>query len=273
MSFSPPSSWLSSLKKRLKRPPALFLDFDGTLVPIAQRPGQAQLNPSVRRLVRFLSYRMPVVVISGRGLKDIKKKIGLDQIFYVGNHGLEMEGPSFHYKMKGATSWKKLVTLLAEKLEEELSGIAGIMIEDKEYSISIHYRLTPSQYRRKAARLFKNLIQPYLEAGRVRLTQGKSVWEVRPPIEWNKGTAVLFLLKRRQLKGRWPIYIGDDQTDQDAMRMIKKNGFGIAVGPSHKKGAGHTSLSYPDDVHRFLMWLVREVSTGATRLKEVSRKA
>ena len=272
MSFSPSPSWLTSLKKRLKKPPVLFLDFDGTLVPIAQRPGQVQIDSSIRRLVRFLSYRMPVVVISGRGLKDIRQKIRLDHIFYVGNHGLEMDGPSFHYEMKDALHWKKFVKQLVGKLEKDLSGISGIFVEDKGYSISIHYRLTPSQYRRKAARLFKTLIQPYLEAGRVRLTQGKAVWEVRPPIEWNKGTAVLFLLKLPQLKGRWPIYIGDDQTDQDAMRMIKRSGFGIAVGPPHKKGAGHASLSHPGDVHRFLMWLVREVSEGMIPLKGVSRE-
>jgi trehalose 6-phosphate phosphatase len=234
------------------RLPALFLDFDGTLASIAPRPELAGLTPDMRRLVRRLSVRVPVAVISGRSLPDIQSRVGLKRIVYAGNHGLEIAGLGLRYRMGKAVEWRRRLRVLADLLREDLEILPGIIVEDKEYTLSIHYRLARGKIRHKAARWMEANLLPLGRAGQIRIGRGKAVWEIRPPIDWDKGRAVAWLLRQARFRGRWPLYIGDDETDQDAFRTIRRIGLGIAVGPLEKKGAAHHAVRSPREVALFL---------------------
>jgi trehalose 6-phosphate phosphatase len=261
--------WSNSIRRRLNRPWALFLDFDGTLTPIAPRPEQVLLDPSQRRLVSSLARWVPVTIISGRALLDLRSRVDLKGLTYAGNHGLEIVGPGFRYRMQGDVQWRRFLKGVLRRLQDDLEMIPGILLEDKKYTISVHYRLTRRDERKKAARLFAKRVKPFRDQGLVRVTYGKAVWEIRPTLEWDKGRAVQWILKQAPFRGRWPLYIGDDETDQDAFRRIRKRGVGIAVGPPEKKGAADYTIQSPKEVRGFLEWLLYRLSRRGTPLKKV----
>jgi trehalose 6-phosphate phosphatase len=256
---------IASRRKKLGGLPALFLDFDGTLAPIAPRPEEAGLTSDMRLLLRRLSRRVPVVIVSGRSLSDIRTRVGLPGLVYVGNHGLEIAGCGLRYRMENADDWCRLLKILGDRLRERLELLPGIFIEDKGYTLSVHFRLAGGIVRRRAARRFAEWLGPLQRRRQVRVGRGKAVWEIRPPIDWNKGRAVVWILKQPRFRKRWPLYIGDDATDQDAFRSIRKIGLGIAVGPPEKKGAAGYAVRSPREVGLFLNRLLRVLAAGPAR--------
>ena len=203
----------------------------------------------IRGQLRALARRMPVAIISGRSLSDIRSRVGLGGLTYAGNHGLEIAGRGFRYQLKDLGPWRRFLKRMAGDLERDLTGISGILIEDKGYTLSIHYRMVKPGSRRRAVRLFMDRVRPVHDRGLVRIGFGKAVWEIRPPLKWDKGSAVLWILKQRPFHRRWPLVIGDDNTDQDAFRLIRGKGIGIAVGPPRDKGAAHETVKNPQEVH------------------------
>ena len=252
--------WAIPVRKQLNKPMILFLDFDGTLTPIARRPELATLDREGKHLLRDLSRRIPVAVISGRALRDVRERVGVKELIYVGNHGLEIEDHPFKYQMPAASKWTGLIRKLEMTMSGDLGRIRGILIENKGLSLSVHYRLVRPGERDAAYRIFSKHVGPYRKEGRIRMTNGKAVWEVRPPYLWHKGKAVSWILGRAPAKGRWPIYIGDDRTDQDAFRAIRRKGIGFHVGSSREKGEARYSFRNPRAVRSFLRWLLKEIS-------------
>ena len=163
------------------------MDFDGTLVPIAPRPELAILDSSTRSLLKSLSPWVPIVLISGRSRKELKSRIRLNNITYVGNHGLEISHRHFNYRMKGERRWKHFLQGLYLQLQQALRNIPGIWVEDKGLSLSVHYRLARKEGQRKALIIIENSLKKFIDQGKIRRSGGKAVWEIRPPIEWNKG--------------------------------------------------------------------------------------
>ncbi len=247
---------LARIQTALKKPMALFLDFDGTLVPVAPKPGDAWLSFSVRDLLRSLSRKIPVVIVSGRRLQDLKGRVGLRQVTYVGNHGLEIVGSGFRYQMKGAAQWRRFLKGLVPQLQNALGELPGILLEDKDYTLSLHYRLARQGIRRKALRWLIRHLKPLEDKGLIKVGLGKAAWEIRPPVRWDKGHAVLWVLRQPAFRRRWPLYIGDDVTDEDAFRAIRGRGIGILVGSASKKGSAHYTLAGPSQVYEFLKWLL-----------------
>jgi len=256
---------IPSRRRKAGRFPAVFLDFDGTLAPIAARPEQARLPSEMRRLLTRLSRRAPVVIVSGRSLPDLRSRIGLPGLVYVGNHGLEIAGCGLRYRMEDADDWRRRLKALGDRLRETMGCLPGIFIEDKGYTLSVHYRLAGGAVRRRAARRFAEWLGPLRRRGRVRVVRGKAAWEIRPPVDWDKGRAVAWILDQPRFRGRWPLYIGDDETDQDAFRAIRKVGLGIAVGPPENKGAARHAVQSPREVEVFLRRLLSLLSTNPPR--------
>lgn len=214
----------------------LFLDYDGTLVPIKKRPELAQLPVKNRLLLQNLSYRpnIRVAIISGRQLSDIKSLVGIPKFIYIGNHGYEIDLYGKRTIQKAA---KRFVPVL-KKIKAALAGIQkikGAIIDDKKYTLSIHFRQVRTSKTRSFQQLFFRAIRPWRK--HIKLTSGKKVFEIRPPGDWNKGRAAKWVIKKLNLKKCLPIYIGDDKTDEDAFMALKKKGIPIQVGKKEKTAA------------------------------------
>ncbi len=220
---------------RAARMPALFLDYDGTLVPLRPIPGQARLTAGRLEILGRLAARYPVAVVSGRSLDDLSNKIGLPDLLLAGNHGLEIRRGEARWIHPQAARARPALEILLANIRPALSTIPRILIEDKRLTLSIHYRRSPWGSGAKIGRLLRRHL-----AGRERdlvLIKGKKVYEIRPAGVWNKGKATLRILQTAVPAGALPIYIGDDQTDEDAFRILSPIGLTARVGRGRRTAA------------------------------------
>lgn len=207
----------------------LFLDFDGTLAPIERTPREAKLPEGTRELIRRLEGHpgVDVVVISGRTVKDIRSKVGLPGVYFAGNHGLEIEGPGLSFCHPKALALRPVLRGLARDLRRDCRDLAGVIVENKGMSVSVHYRRLPRERLKELARLVR-LTRKRTAGLPVRWRTGHKVWEILPEAGWDKGRAALLLLRR--LRNPFPIALGDDRTDEDMFRSLRAKGVTIRIG-------------------------------------------
>ena len=230
---------LDSVEKLLSLSPVgLFTDIDGTISETAPSPAEAGVSPLCRRYLSSLCEHLGLVVaVSGRPAKEARDMLGLERVVYIGNHGLDQ--------------WLNGEVRVSEE-------------ENKGLTASIHYRTSPDLSMARKAILAALEGSP--TAKRLRLLPGRRVIDVCPPVERNKGAAVLELVQSYLLRGG--IYLGDDLTDVDAFKAMHSSPAGlpfegIAIGvtgeetlPEVYEEADFT-LDGVRDVERFLGWLVQ----------------
>ncbi|HCD37332.1 MAG TPA: trehalose-phosphatase, partial [Candidatus Omnitrophica bacterium] len=219
-------------------------DYDGTLTPIVESPDKAVIPRKTMEILMGLSKNphCRVAIISGRALKDIKNKIGMEGIIYAGNHGLEIKGPKIKFKAPISQGYMTILKKIKAILKKKLSKIRGAIIEDKGLALSVHYRLVDTKDTWLVKTIFHEALVHYIVSNKIKIRPGKKVLEIRPSLEWDKGKIVLWLLARRKfILGKEPcvpIYIGDDITDEDALKALKNAGLTVFVGDpgnSHAK--------------------------------------
>ena len=256
------------LERRLRgKRPAVFLDYDGTLTPIVDRPEDAVISDSMRAAVRGLAERCPVCVVSGRDRKVVHELMGLDNLIVAGSHGFDIwtpdEGTIEHDAGGG---YEELIEEVKARLDEEIEPFQGASVEPKRASVAVHYRLVPEEERPRIEQIVDGLLAE--RPDELKVTPGKMVYEVQPKIDWDKGKAVLYLLETLDLDRDdvVPVYLGDDVTDEDtfeALAGISPPGVGIFVGlADDPETAGRTTaagylLSTILEVERFLDTLAR----------------
>lgn len=238
----------------------LFLDCDGTLAPIADTPDQAVVSKKTKALLNSLADKTncKIAIISGRELDNLKKKINLKNLIYSGNHGLQIDGPGIKYKLDIPVGYKKVLQLIKNQLKDKLSGIKGVIIEDKKFSLSLHFRIAGLKQVPFIKKAFYESTFVYAAKNKIIIKKGKMLLEIRLPIEWDKGEVVLWLLARQKnllkTKKIVPIYIGDDITDEDAFKALKNKGLTIFVGKPGNSQAKYY-LKNPQEVSKFLSWV------------------
>lgn len=220
----------------------LFLDYDGTLVPIRKAPKLAVLRPSRRRLLERLSHTAFVCIVSGRSLVDIRKLISINDIAYIGNHGLEISYRGRRWTHPEAKKIRPVLRDVLERIGRKAGDWPGLLVEKKGLTGSIHYRRLAAPLPQKLRDITEHEVG--LRSRELILTEGKKVFEIRPNIEWDKGRGVRELIRWLDVdEPALRIYIGDDQTDEDAFRALRRNGITILVG---NKRDSHARSRLPD---------------------------
>jgi trehalose-phosphatase len=231
----------------------LFLDYDGTLTPIKKHPKLGRLSRERKSILRKLAGHpgIRMAIISGRELSDLKKMVGIPGLIYAGNHGLEIEANGKYWGLPAA----KRLTPLLKKIRTELAQklrYRGILIEDKGLTLSVHYRLLPAKIFSLFSKDFIRALKPWKH--QIRITHGKKVFEIRPPVDWDKGKAVKWAINKLKLKDYRPVYVGDDRTDEDAFRALGEKGTTIHVGGG--KTIAKTRVKNIDGVYLYLRSLI-----------------
>lgn len=247
-------SRLPQIQKKIlsKKHLLILLDYDGTLAPITPTPEQARLNPQTKLVLQRLSQKphVTIAVISGRGLADLKRMVGLRNLGYAGNHGFELWWRDNRQTVRIPRTARRVLSEVKRILLKVSHDFEGAIMEDKGLSLSLHYRLVNAKEVTRLKAEFRNYIMPYVRSGRVRVVKGKRVFDVRPNVAWTKGHAALWFTKRMGSPSCLPIYIGDDQTDEDAFSMLK-TGLTVRVG-EHRKSKARYYVRGVREVIKFL---------------------
>jgi trehalose 6-phosphate phosphatase len=196
---------------------ALFLDVDGVLAPIVPRPEDARVPDETRAELQRLAGRYALVAcISGRAGEDARRIVGVPELTYVGNHGLELE--------PNVDEW-------ATRLRDFLTSVEWPRKEDKVLTAALHYRGVADE---EAAHAELEQVAERARAAGFVARFGRKVLELVPPIEANKGTAIRRLLTEHHLMRA--LFAGDDTTDLDGFRALDGLDVGVRVAVSSDEG-------------------------------------
>jgi trehalose-phosphatase len=209
------------------RRPAVFLDYDGTLTPIVERPEDALLPEETRAAVARLAGLLPVAILSGRDLPDVRAMVAVDGIVYAGSHGFDIARADGTRHQRGREFLGELDGAERE-LRPLVELVPGARVERKAFAIAVHFRQVAKERVEEVGEAVRRVA-----AGRPRLrtTGGKKILELRPALEWDKGRALLWLAEVLGLDDASVIavYLGDDETDEDAFRAVRNRGLGVVV--------------------------------------------
>lgn len=240
-----------SLRALATRSILYAFDFDGTLAPISSDRDAVKIPRSVHEWLRELAKRAPCAVVSGRALADVTPRLAGTVPHVIGNHGIE--GPtatpdSLSIAETVCLGWKKVFTTnLAQPLKD-----LGIEVEDKRYSVTLHYRDAAEPDRAHNAALL--LLQQLSPAPRVIV--GRSSVNALPPGQGGKGPAVLTLMVRLRQAGLF--FVGDDDTDEDVFGLMEGLAMGVRVG-RHSESQARYYLKHQGELEEVLRFLVHRI--------------
>jgi len=204
-----------------------------------------------------------VAIVSGRGLADVKRRVGVKGLIYSGNHGLEIEhARGARWAHPEARRLAKAVARVAAELAPRLKEFPGAQLEAKGLTLSLHFRNLKSFLSPRPLRgLLEQIVG--LDAAYLRVSRGKKVWEVRPRLRWNKGDALLKLAGTRGSTQTWTIaFVGDDQTDEEGFRRLGPGALTVHVGSS-KRSRANFRVKLQAHVALFLEFVLSEWSSPA----------
>lgn len=232
------------------------LDFDGTIAPIVKEPFAAQMLPSARAAIDALLQRGDTLVafVSGRSLKDLLPRCGFSDAYYVGNHGLEIRGPLLEMLHPDAVGYVPALHRFGTRLRSSLAQVPAVQLEDKELSLSVHYRKVEDEAEQARVVALVEAMYKELNSEDIQLTYGKRVVEIRPNIAWNKGDALIFLQEQLSMRygAKVPVvFIGDDQTDEDGFTALPDGGT-VVVANEPRETAARGFVSTIEDVVQLL---------------------
>jgi trehalose-phosphatase len=240
---------------RIERAQSLLvcLDFDGTLTPLQDEPAQVSLMPHMQRALRSLTGQrdLYLAIISGRERSDLQGRVRMPGLIYAGNHGLEISGSGILFVEPSAASSSDLIKKLAGELARKLQDISGAVVEDKGLTLAIHYRQVAEDQVETVRRLVHAALagtdHPF------QLASGNKVYDIRPRVYWNKGSAVGWIKEQLGQPDILVIYVGDDVTDEDAFTALPDD-ITVKVGDPTETAAQYF-LENQAEVRKFLEWL------------------
>lgn len=238
------------LERFIQRNTLLAFDYDGTLAPIVAQPSLAWMRPRTHELLSAVAQRFPTAIITGRARNDVMQFLaGIPVAQVVGNHGFEVLGPPPHSVTRLVESWKV-------ELHERLASESCVVIEDKRYSLALHFRACADHAQAATA-----VRQAAVALDGARLIGGKSVLNVIPQDAPTKGDALLCLCERLGCQNA--VFVGDDETDEDVFVRQGPDVLGIRVEDS-EHSAAHYALGEQADVDELLSAIDRIEACGSS---------
>ncbi|XLR32802.1 hypothetical protein HN51_052732 [Arachis hypogaea] len=274
-----------------------FLDYDGTLSPIVADPDKAFMTKKMRATLKDIARHFPTAIVTGRCRDKVYSFVKLAQLYYAGSHGMDIKGPTkSRTPNKGndkallcqpASKFLPMIEEVYKILLEKTKSVPGAKVENNKFCLSVHFRCVDEKCWAALAEQVRLVLNEY---PKLKLTQGRKVLEIRPTIKWDKGKALEFLLESLgqysvliinisyiicimhlfQLtitfvigydnsNDVFPIYIGDDRTDEDAFKVLRNRGQGIGILVSRvpKDTEASYTLKDPAEVEQFLRRLVQ----------------
>ncbi|HEY5685697.1 MAG TPA: trehalose-phosphatase [Acidimicrobiia bacterium] len=241
--------------------PAVFLDYDGVLTPIVAHPDLAVIPPSMRDTVTRLATRVTVAVISGRDTEDVRAKVGVAGVYYAGSHGFDIVDPGGR-PVGGLDRFNRYLAPLgaaADAIEDATPQYPGTHVERKRFAVAVHFRQADPAAGPELEKLVRQVAR---RTPGLTVTGGKKIFEVRPDVDWDKGRALVWLLRELDMDRPdvIPVYLGDDVTDEDAFRAIRASGIGIVVGHDGPPSLARYRLDDTAAVERLLTLLHDEAA-------------
>ncbi len=204
-----------------REPSALITDIDGTISEVAPTPEEAVVLPEARAALDRLRHSLALVaVVTGRAARAGSAMLDLPGLLVIGNHGLEQVRGDSIWEHPEAVAAAGRIAMALDEIQEGMDRLAlgtGVIYENKRLSATIHYRLAPDHGAAYAA-----LLQLATETGKrhgLKVTEGRFIVELRPPVVINKGTAIMDLIREHRLRG--VVFFGDDVTDIDGFRAVR----------------------------------------------------
>jgi len=243
-------------------PVGIFLDYDGTLTPIVERPQDARLSPAMRDRLDRLARYFPVAIVSGRDVETIRRLVGLDGLTYAGEHGFDIAlADGRRIVPEGRETAAPAIESIAEALTARLADINGVLLERKRFSLAVHYRRVAAAHVDHVRQTVRDAAAQHPE---VRVLSGKRVEEVQPRTDWDKGKAVDWLRQTWLPAGATVLFVGDDTTDEDVFRRLRDGDVGILVRDQPRPTAARFRLDGVAQVAAFLDRLTELTPTTTT---------
>jgi trehalose-phosphatase len=243
---------------------AFLFDYDGTLVPIVEHPSWAVMPPQTRDVLRHLAKRPRIFlgIISGRKLEELRALVAIENIYYAGTTGLEID-------LRGNTILhpriQEFIPILAE-LKMQLDTLAkdyhGVWLEDKKFGCTVHYRELDPRYDEELQSRIAKVAVSFRE--KLRFIGGPRAVEIIPHLGWSKSTAVKIILDDLGSGHLVPFYAGDGENDEEALELVAAvEGFSVAVGNRASPHA-HYHIPTPADLIAMLMMFEKNTEKGST---------
>ena len=264
-----PVAMLADVKRAIAGRPTgtrlLFLsDYDGTLAEFNADPTIPRPSAQTAELLCKLAARTDISlgIVSGRRIADLRTRTQLpSRVYLAGLHGMEIEVGSRRWQHPDLDAARRYVRALYERLDA-VRHIPGLVLEDKHASVAVHVRAVPPAMQTDAIRKADECADEWVSNGKLRRLNGNLVVEFLPNIAAHKGDATKWIaddVEERCRQPVWTVFVGDDVTDEDAFKAIKK-GIGVLVGARDTQ-ASHR-VSSPNEVCSLLEWLADPVASA-----------
>ncbi|MEZ4599240.1 MAG: trehalose-phosphatase [Syntrophotaleaceae bacterium] len=236
------------------RQAVVFIDYDGTLTPIVENPEEARISGEMRQALRDLSEKCTVGIVSGRDLPDVKHQVGIGNLIYAGSHGFDISSSDGNMNYQQGLEYLPDLDRAEQSLRDRLQGIAGCQVERKRFAIAVHFRRAADIHIAEIEARVDEVLEAHPN---LRKTGGKKIFELRPNIEWDKGRALSWIMRKLDLDGDdvVPFYIGDDLTDEDAFRELQDRGITILVRDEPRTSNAQYVIDNTEEVRQLLHML------------------